>query len=611
MSNKVYNNHEHESYLFRHRILLSGVVISLILICILIQLINLQVVHYNRYKTLSNKNLLNTIALPPNRGLIYDRNGIIIAKNKAVYMLSVVPAKTPNIKQALKRLSKIIPLSTAEKKEFWHIMPRYHRYESVPLKLTLSEPQRSRFYVNQYKFPGISIRTELIREYPFGKSLTPVLGYVGRINSQDLQSVNNENYRNTSFIGKTGIEKYYEKMLHGVTGNALVEINSAGKIVRYINTNPPIPGKNLTLTIDAKLQQFIYNKLGSDNGAVVVINPNTGGILAMVSKPSFDANQFVTGISSKAYQKLARSPNHPLFNRAIRGLYSPGSTIKPFYAIAALSEHLINKDTQIFDRGTFQLPHTKHIYHDWKRGGHGWVNVTKAIIVSCDTFFYSLADKMGIKSLDQTLYQFDFGRATNVDISDELSGVVPTPDWKMRMQQQSWYTGDTIITGIGQGSLLTTPLQLANATSMLAERGKLYQIHFLLKTQSQNNSIRYIPQLIKEIYQHDASNWHTVVHAMQGVIDNPRGTAIKFGRHNFTVAGKTGTAQVYGKSRNEEYVRTNIPKKLRNNHLFIAFAPIKKPKISLAIVIEHSSTADKLAGQIMRYLMNRQHEKKQ
>ena len=601
-----YNAHLKEAAIFNNRMMQISIAVLILTVLLIVRLFYLQVIEQKTYSTLSQKNILTIIPLPPRRGLIFDRNGTIIADNVPSYNLNITPSKAKNINTTLTELNHIIPLTKNELKDFHSNLYQYHRYEPIPLKLHLNELQIARVYVNRYRLPGVNISVSFTRNYPQKQYLSSVLGYVGRINSRDLKNVNKQNYRATNFIGKVGIEKYYETLLHGTIGSAIAEINASGHIIRYVKKIPAISGQNLHLSIDSMLQQYIYKTMRHVTGAAVAIDPENGQVLAMVSTPSYNPNDFVTGISNKDYHALITAPNNPLFNRSIRGLFSPGSTIKPFYALSALTNHLITKNTTIFDPGWFRLPNTKHIYHDWKHNGHGWVNVTKAITVSCDTFFYNLAVQMGISRMDKSLYQFGFGEPTGIDMGEELAGTVPSPTWKRSHQHEQWYTGDTIITGIGQGSLLVTPLQLAEATATIAERGKRFKPHLLLYSELNHQKTLNKKEEEPNVYPSNQKVWNTVIKAMETVIYNYKGTAINFGKNtSYIAAGKTGTAQVYGKNRDEEYTRTNIPKRLRNNHLFIVFAPVKHPKIALAIVIEHASVADGVARKILDYYLHK------
>lgn len=606
------NSHKQETSLFMRRSFAALLLVSIFVAIIIFRLIYLQIFQHHFYSTLSRQNLLYLIPIEPNRGLIYDRNGVLLAKNIPVYSLDIIPARVKNLTHMLQRLQKIIPINSQDINIFQHALKRYRPYQPVPLKLKLSEIEVAKFYVNQFRFPGIFVQTHLMRYYPLGKITSNIVGYVGRINAQELNQVSTENYSASDYIGKIGIEKYYEKQLHGTVGAEEVEVDSSGRIVRILQRTPPKPGDTIYLTIDSTLQAFAEKALGDNSGAVVAIQPSTGQILALVTKPNYDPNAFVNGLTARQYQELLNAPLHPLYNRAIRGLYSPGSTIKPFFAIAGLNNRIISPQYTIYDSGWFQLPHTQHIYHDWKLSGHGWVNVTKAIIVSCDTFFYNLAVNMGITRINQILATFGFGILTHIDMPEELSGIVPNPAWKLAKQGYPWYTGDTIITGIGQGSLLVTPLQLAAAMAIIAERGMHLQPHLLLKSVTSDGietQLNSIPE--KAIILRDSKIWSLVIHAMEGVISNPLGSANEYGRHpGYTVAAKTGTAQVYGKQRDEEKSRLNIPKRLRNNHLFISFAPVVHPKIALAVVIEHAAYADVIARKVTDFYFKKLMQKK-
>lgn len=605
MKPQLIKNFFREKRLFSFRVIIASILVGLLALLLLARLFDLQYLQYRYYSTQSKNNLLDTIPIAPNRGLIYDRNGELIAKNIPSFTLEVSPDKVHDLNRTLKQLQSILPITQQDIADFQRNMKRSRPYEPVPLYYQLDPQQVAQFYVNRYRFPGVTVDANLIRHYPLGDVTSQVLGYVGRINSRELATVDKDNYSATHYIGKVGIEKYYEQQLHGQVGSAEVEINANGKIIRALQKTEPVPGDNLYLTIDAKLQAVAQKALDGVAGSVVAIDPNNGQVLAMASAPTYDGNLFVTGISQANYDKLLNSPMHPLYNRAIHGEFAPGSTVKPFYALAALDQKLITPSWQIFDPGYFKIPGTKHIYHDWKLTGHGWVNVVKALYVSCDTFFYHLAWKLGISSLDIVLKSFNFGQATGIDMPDEDVGIVPSPKWKLKYKQTHWYTGDTIETGIGQGFMLVTPLQLAVAVATLATKGTMYQPTLLLKTQLPDGKIiPNQPVIIKQIELRNPEAWKTVYQGMQAVITNPKGTGWHFGRNpGYTVAAKTGTAQIYGHHRDEEHTRTDIPLKLRNNHLFIAFAPVKHPKIAIAVVVEHDDRAAIIARKVMDYYL--------
>ena len=604
--NHSFEDPERARHGYKKRGIVACIVIAMAVILILMRLIYLQGIKHQLYSTLSQKNLLYILPIEPPRGLIYDRNGIVLAKNAPSYDLDIMPAQTTSLSHTIDQIKHIITLSNEEIKSFYHQVRLHKPFQFTTIKSNLIESEIAAIYVNQHRLPGMVIHQHQLRQYPLKAITGQVVGYVARINSQELKTVDSENYSASTHIGKTGIEKYYEDKLHGQVGVVQVETDANSHVIRTLKRQDPIPGDDIYLTLDSRLQQFADSVLGKNSGAIIAIQPSNGEILAMISKPSFDPNLFVNGISKKDYRQLIHAPLHPLYNRAIHGLYSPGSTIKPFIAIGALSSGMIDRRYQIFDPGWFKVPHTNHIYHDWKLDGHGWVNVSKAITVSCDIFFYHLALNFGIKALDNILNLFGFGHKTQIDMPQELAGVVPTPEWKRKVHHASWYTGDTVNMSIGQGSLLVTPLQLAYATTIIAERGKMHRPHLLYKIKKPGHHILINnPTSAAKMVLSNDGIWHTIIHAMQQVVMSPMGTAEQFGRDaHYSVAAKTGTAQVYGHHRDEEYNRANLPKKLRNNHLFICFAPVSHPKIVLVIVVEHAAMADKMARKILDFYFN-------
>lgn len=556
----------------------------------------LQVIQYHRYTVLSNKNLIAIVPVAPLRGKITDRNGVILADNTLSYQLMVTPDRIKDMDASIHSLMQIIHVDEKDIQAFKKRRKHSRPYQKVLLKPNLSEKDIAIFYVNQYRLPGFSIGQQSKRYYPQGAITAPAIGYIGRINDKEIQSLDPVNYSATNVIGKLGIEKLYESKLHGQVGYEELETNADGHIVRKISSKPAKPGENLKLSIDTRLQKIAYRALGHESGAIVGIDPQTGEVLIFVSKPSVDPNLFIRGMNQKTYSKLLNSPSHPLFNRITHGRYAPGSVIKPFYGVGSLDERIITPQTSIFDKGWFQLPGTKHIYHDWKYGGHGWVNIKKAIMVSCDTFFYSLAANSNITDLDAMLYPFGFGSKTGIDLPNEYSGIIPTPDWKLKHTGEKWYKGDTIISAIGQGFVSVTPLQLAYATAILATHGTGYKPHLVIQV---DDNPPATPIVDRQIHLKNANNWNIIIKAMQSVIKNPKGTGVHFGRDApYPVAAKTGTAQLYGKKRDELYSGDNIDKRLRNNHLFISFAPINHPHLALAVIVEHSAQAAQISRQI-------------
>lgn len=601
-------NHEKESLLFSYRCIALFFLMFLFFITILSRLIYLQVKEQPQLTTLSIHNLLRVVPTEPTRGLIYDRNGILLAKNTPVFSLAIIPSDTSNLTDTVKALSDLVSLQKTDISAFYHALSKYHRYEPVPLKYKLTEKELDIIYLNQYRFPGVSIQANMLREYPLGDTVSNIIGYVGRINTTELKQLEStNNYLPSDYIGKTGIEQFYESLLHGHVGSTLSEVNAAGKVIRHLQNIPQTPGKTIYLTIDSKLQTFAKQAFGDNDGALVAIQPSTGQILALVTNPSYDPNPFVMGISNEAYQQLQADPDHPLYDRAIRGLYSPGSTIKPFQALAGLQNGIITPDFTIFDPGWYRVPNTQHIFHEDMNRNYGIVNLHKAIQVSSDVYFYTIAVKQGIKRIVNFLQQFGFGKKTGIEMPHELPGVLPTPEWKEKNKGIPWYTGDTVNIGIGQGMLLVTPLQLAKAVSIIAERGKAFQPQLLLKSQNTHNTWTTQSSIpLSPVILNSSNYWDEVISGMQAVVDG--GTAVHFGPHsNFDVAGKTGTAQLFGNSRNEETTDLKRPKQLRNNHLFIEFAPIKNPDIAIAIITEHVSLADKIGGEVTRFYMNEIH----
>lgn len=574
---------------YQKRVVIIAVLIALLLMALIARLVYLQVFQHHYYLTLSRQNLLSVSPIDPSRGLIYDRNGVLLVNNIPVFSLEVVPDKVKNLKQSLKDLSKLIHLSDSDLQAFQKQLSQKRKFNSVPLKIKLSEKEMAVFAVNQYKFPGFFVQAHMVRYYPFGALMEPVLGYVGRINAEEFAKVDPTNYSASNYIGKTGIEKYDETLLHGTVGIQQIETSAEGDVVRSTQNRPAIAGQNLYLSIDSRLQAVIHQEIKGVSGAVVMIDPRNGQVLAFVSTPSFDPNQFVTGISNKDYKALQNNPERPLFNRVLQGEFPSGSTIKPFYAVGSLADGLISPNTSVYCPGYFKLPNSKHIYHDWDRSGHGEVDAEKAVIESCDVFFYTLAERAGIDRMDKTLENFGFGSPTGIDTDTERSGLVPSPAWKKRVHHQPWYTGDTVVLGIGQGYFLVTPIQLATAVMRLADRGHGYVPHLLLKTESPTGVIS--PEIPKQspIINYPKADWNLVLNAMREVVSNPHGTGYRAGHSaKYTYGGKSGTAQVFGLRGNQQDKAYLLPKRLRDNSWFIAFAPADHPTVVLALFLEHS-----------------------
>jgi penicillin-binding protein 2 len=602
-------NNAREAMLFNRRLWVSIFIILILSIILIARLFYLQVSEHKYYTTLSAKNDITLVPIPPKRGLIYDRNGVLLAKNVPVFSLMVTPSEVPKMKTSLQKIQKIIPLTLTDLQVFHRELKQHRRFDQIPLKVKLTKEQVAEFAVDRYEFPGFAVKAELLRQYPLSAAFAHTIGYVGRMNEEELESVDPSNYADTIDIGKTGIENYYEKELHGTVGYKRVETDSSGRVIRTLSITPPVSGDNLYLTIDSGLQLAAEKALGKLRGAIVAIQPSTGQILAMVSQPSFDPNQFVKGINEKQYKALTHNKDNPLYNRTIRGLYPMASTIKPIIGLAGLDSGTVTPNYQIFDPGWFRIPHTKHIFHNYIRTGSGWVNIHKAIVLSCDTYFYNLAYKLHIKPIDKMLNAFGLGKPTGVDLPNELAGTVPSPKYKMEATGQHWYTGDTVNTAIGQGYSQVTPLQLANITAILANRGKRYQPYLLDALQLQNQTkIATIPKEKTPVILKNAKNWKIIIKAMEDVI--PDGTGLSFGSSKYTVASKTGTGQV--RNDNGLVIKSSeLPLNERPNSSFIVFAPVNHPQIALAVIVEHHpDTSPRIAKKVMDYYFSHEIKKK-
>ncbi len=609
-------NHQQEIQLIGKRCLWGFIFICCLIVFLILRLAYLQIDKHSVYSTLSAKNALDLVPVEPSRGLIYDRHGILLAENIPVFSLDLIPFQVHDLKKTLATLSKLVTLSDSDISQFLKQVKQHRRFDEIPLKLRLSEAEVAHFTENQHRFPGVIIKARLIRHYPFGEQFSHVLGYVGRINAKEVNEIDPINYSASHYIGKVGIERYYEEELHGKVGYEQVENDASGKPIRVLREIKGTPGKNIYLTLDSGLQLAAEKALANHRGAIVAIEPATGQVLAMVSQPGYDPNLFVVGINQKDYDALQQAANKPLFNRALRGLYPPASTIKPYLALKALDNNLITPDETVADPGWFQLPNYSRRYHDSTRNGHGAVNLNKAILASCDIYFYVLALKMGIHRIDDVLHQFGFGAPSGIDLEEELSGIVASPEWKRKAKGSAWYQGDTILSGIGQGYMQATPLQLASAVATLANRGKRFTPHLLLGEQIPGkNYTAQAPTSLSPVLLENDMAWSVVINAMTDVVTSSQGTARRYGRQqSYTLAAKTGTAQVISRRNpdEEDNKQTHLPEKWRDHHLFIAFAPVMQPKIALAIITENSNAAIEAARVIFdHYLGNNEHAYRQ
>ncbi len=606
MSHTSFRDHVIEARLFTGRSIVSVIFLLLFMLILVLRLGKLQLLDHVHFTTKSIDNRVRVEPIPPTRGLIYDRNGVLLAQNLPIYSLEITPEQVKDVDQTIARLKKIMDISEIDLKRFERQRKQKRRFQSIPIRLELTEEEIASFAINRHRFPGVEINAELLRTYPLGKETAHVLGYVGRINEKELETLNVSNYSGTSHIGKIGVEKFYEERLHGEVGMRRVEVNALGRTIRVLESQPPKPGENLHLSLDIKLQREAIAALGEENGAVVAIDPNDGSILAMISNPGFDPNLFVNGISNKDYQELQDSPDNPLFNRALRGRYPPGSTTKPLVGLAGLELQRTTKEREQNCRGYFQLPGHEHKYRDWKKWGHGPTDIRKAIVESCDVYFYDLANKLGIDQIHDYLSRFGFGEDPEVDISGAIGGLLPSREWKRRSKGKQWYTGETLIVGIGQGYFLATPLELASATATLAAKGIRYSPKILraIQTSEAQDPVPVKPQNRRRLPIEKIGNWNHIIDAMTGVIDSPNGTANVIRTDAYKIAGKTGTAQVFSIKQDETYEEEKIEKKLRDHALFISFAPAEEPKIAVAVIVENGGHGSSVAAPIARRIMD-------
>ena len=596
-----------ESHLFMQRSV-QALIFAAALVAVLIgRLVYLQVLAHEHYITLADDNRIKILPLPPNRGLIFDRNGLILADNLPSYRLELTLEQIRDIDTTLSKLSELVNIRDVDLKRFEKLRQRTPVFKPVALRFHLSDDEVARFAINRHRFPGVDIVAGLSRHYPHGPLAVHAVGYVGRIDERDLQRIDASDYSGTTHIGKVGIEKTYEEVLHGTVGYRQVETNAEGRILRTLVRTPPVPGENLYLTMDAELQSVAEQAFEGKAGAAIAIDPSNGDILAFVSQPTYDPNLFVNGIDTETYRALRDDAKQPLFNRALRGQYPPGSTLKPFVALGGLEQGITSEHADTYCPGFYRLPGKARKYRDWKRGGHGTVDLNIAIAQSCDVYFYDLALSMGIDRMHGFLALFGFGERTGIDITGELPGLMPSRQWKRAARNLPWFPGETLITGIGQGFVLTTPIQLASATATLSEYGRHFKPHIVASTQ-QYDDIELTPVPVEPLADtpvEDLHHWSSVIDAMREVVHGKRGTARKVGEGSkFEFAGKTGTAQVFGLKQEEKYEADKLAKELHDHSLFIAFAPIDKPRIAVAVVVEHGGSGSAVAAPIARIILD-------
>ncbi|QQG27442.1 peptidoglycan DD-transpeptidase MrdA [Pectobacterium carotovorum] len=605
---KPFRDYTAESALFVRRALVAFLGILLLSGVLVANLYHLQIVRVDDYRTRSNENRIKLVPIAPSRGIIYDRNGIPLALNRTIYQLELVPDKVDNLKDTLEALRPVVDLTDNDLENFEKERKRSRRFTSIPVKSGLDEIQVARFAVNQYRFPGVEVKGYQRRYYPYGSALTHVTGYVSKITDKDVERLTKEekiaDYAATRDIGKLGIERHYEDLLHGKPGYEEVEVNNRGRVIRQLHEQPPQAGRDIYLTLDLSLQIYIEKLLGGSRAAVIVTDPRDGGILAMVSTPSYDPNLFVDGISTKNYNKLQNDPDRPLINRATQGIYPPASTVKPYIAVSALTAGVITTNTSLFDPGWWQLPGSEKRFRDWKKWGHGRLNLTKSLEESADTFFYQVAYDMGIDRLSEWMSKFGYGEKTGIDISEESKGNMPTREWKLGRFKKPWYQGDTIPVGIGQGYWTATPIQMNKALVTLINDGQVKTPHLLYSSRENGKIVPFRQTENQQIGNIHSGYWEVAKDGMYGVANRPNGTARKsFEDAPYKIAAKSGTAQVFGLKENETYNAHKIAEHLRDHKLMVAFAPYKDPKVAMSIILENGG-AGPTVGTITRQILD-------
>ena len=603
------NTREHELSRFRFRLIVAAVFVVLAFGALIGRFSYLQLTQYEYYSTRAEDNRISLVPIPPNRGTIVDRNGVVLARNYSAFTLEITPDSANSLTETIDELSKIVEIQPRDRRRFQKLLDESRSFESLPIRMRLSEEEVARFSAQKYRFPGVEVKARLFRQYPMGAVASHVIGYINRINKTDLDFVEandqTSNYKGTEHIGKTGLEQKYEFKLHGQNGFEEVEIDSSGHAVRSLSRSAPVAGSNLTLTLDIKLQELAEKAFGDRLGSLVAIDPSSGGILALVSTPTFDPNLFIDGIRTEDWVLLNDKRRRPMINRAINGAYPPGSTFKPFMALAALEQGKRTPGQTISDPGYFTL--ANHTFRDDKKGGHGIVDMYRSIVHSCDTYYYQLANDMGIDNIARFMGELGFGSKTGIDIEGESEGVLPSPEWKKRRfknpAQQKWFAGETISIGIGQGYNAYTPIQLAQAVAALANNGTLYRPHLVnyLTDSKTGEKTRIEPEPLR-VLPWKQENIDIIKKAMVGV--NKEGTGARtFAGAGYTSGGKTGTAQVFSLG-GGEYNSSRIKHELRDHALFIAYAPADKPTIALAVLVENGGFGAQSAAPIARMVLD-------
>ena len=603
-----------EQRTFGLRALLAGCVAGFMLLAVAGRLVWLQVLEYEHYAELSQGNRVRIDPLPPDRGIIYDRKGRILAENTPAYQLTITREQVADLDATLDRLVRLKLLETNDLDRVRKLLGSRRLFEAVPVRLRLTDEEISRYAVNRHDLPGVDLATRMARHYPYGPVGVHALGYVGSISEEDLKRLDPAEYFGSAAIGKTGLERAYEGQLHGRGGFREVLVNAEGRTVETLGgakpelrIERPAAGSDLELSLDIGLQRVAEEALGAQRGAVVALDPWTGEVLVLASTPTFDPNKFARGISTQDYRDLTTNPDQPLYNRALRGTYPPGSTIKPLMALAGLEAGVITPEDSRFCPGYFMLPKSTRRYRDWKKEGHGKVEMHEAIMTSCDVYFYGLAVAMGIDRIHDAMSRLGFGRVTGIDVEGERSGIMPSTEWKKgafkAREMQVWFPGETVIVGIGQGYWTATPLQLAHATAVLATRGPHFkpQLVKALRDSGTRELRARPPQPLPTVQLKDSASWEVIVDAMVAVTTGARGTAVRASRGaTYTIAGKTGTAQVYSIGQQETYDEEEVAERLRDHALFVAFAPAEKPRLVIAVLVENGGHGGSVAAPVAR-----------
>ncbi|MBX3662384.1 MAG: penicillin-binding protein 2 [Burkholderiales bacterium] len=597
---------ERELQRFRGRLALTGIFVLLLFGLLFLRFAYLQVVQHRHYSTLAEANRISVLPIAPHRGVILDRNGVLLAHNYSAYTLEITPSRAGNLEQTIDELATIVEITPRDRRRFRKLLEESKRFESLPIRTRLSDEEIARFAVHRYRFPGVEAKARLFRQYPQGEIFSHVVGHIGRINQREIEQLEKSgrlaNYRGSDYIGKTGLEQSYEAALHGTTGVEEVEVDSGGRAVRVLSRTPPVSGNNLVLNLDAKLQEVAYQAFGDRRGALVAIDPRNGGVLALVSKPGFDPNLFVDGIDPQSWNELNGSPDKPLLNRAAAGTYPPGSTFKPFMALAALFYGKRSPQQVISDPGYFMFG--GHRFRDGRPVPLGAVDMHRSIVVSSDVYYYTLANELGIDPIARFMEKFGFGSRTGIDIAGESAGVLPSTEWKLRRFKQKWYAGETISVGIGQGYNSYTPLQLASATATIANDGVMYRPHIVdyVEDIRSGEKTPVEPKPLRDLAL-KPEHLKVVKDAMVGV--NKEGTSARvFADAPYVAAGKTGTAQVIAIKQGEKYVESRVAERHRDHAWFIVYAPADNPTIALAVIAENSGFGARAAAPVARQVLD-------